>query len=564
LQLERLGHGHVEPSGGDRFKPSPEVVSAPILQHPIYGCADTVVVTGFSPGAELQIFIQGKTAPVGIDHAAVDPSGQVVKVSGALTIGQQVYAIAVKGGVSSKPSNTVVVTDYKLDYRNGLPQPEISPAPCLNCGAAVGVTSVIPGSHWIVYAENPTGGGGFGPKTQIASGDGYSYAFVSPKLSTGQRITVQASMCTDKSQFSAPPQIVQMDPTNIPAPTVDPFYQGATTLVVRAPGSTGLLDGAAVNVFGSFGTPPTDQIGGQPTPGGAQGVGINPVAPAGSPAAKAWANQALCNTGPNGPKQTELPCSSLPPAKIRTPLPGDTSVSVIAFVPGSSITIFAVNGGTTTQIGAGGGPQITLTQPVANGDTIYVLQSLGDCLAKDVFVIAAGCGDIDPSVCSGDWPAFRHSAWRDGQQPLPSVLTNPDEVRKLAQVWTFTVPSEDGVQAFRASPIVFQGVVYIGNGNGHLYALDADHGTLLWEYPAKGAPGLLSAYSQANGGENASSHGIAASATIAMNEGNRPMVVFGAPDPSLGMKMGSGRLFALNLTSGAEIWKSPEIAVVTG
>jgi outer membrane protein assembly factor BamB len=45
---------------------------------------------------------------------------------------------------------------------------------------------------------------------------------------------------------------------------------------------------------------------------------------------------------------------------------------------------------------------------------------------------------------------------------------------------------------------------------------------------------------------------------------DRPMVVFGAPDPSLGDKMGSNRLFALDPASGNVIWKSPEIAVVNG
>ena len=49
-----------------------------------------------------------------------------------------------------------------------------------------------------------------------------------------------------------------------------------------------------------------------------------------------------------------------------------------------------------------------------------------------------------------------------------------------------------------------------------------------------------------------------------LSEKTGPIVVFGAPDPSLGDKMGSGRLFALDPASGTVIWKSPEIAVVNG
>jgi outer membrane protein assembly factor BamB len=559
----RADDGRVEQGAGSRFKSNPEVVSAPILEHPIYGCADTVIVKGFAPHATLQIFVDGNITPSGVYSDATNPSGQVVKVSMPFTVGQTVTAKQVKAGVSSKASNTVTVTDYKADYPNGLPQPQIDPATCLDCGAAIGVSSssVIPGSNWTVFAQDPTGGGNYGPKTAVGSGVGYSYAFVSPHFKTKQRITVQSQMCTDKSQPSEA-QIVKPDPGTIPEPTVDKFYQGADTVTVWGPGGGNLLDGATLTVFGSFATPAGTTIGGQPTPGPGQTVGISPAAPGGNP--QAWAIQALCTPSKDGPKQTGLPCSSLPAAQIRPVLPGDTEVSVISFVPGSEIKIYAVGGGTTTQIGDGGGPEITLTQPIKSGDTIFVVQSLGNCQGTSAFVIAAGCTGLDPNVCSGDWPAFRHSGWRDGQQTMPSVLTNPDNVRKLKPVWTFTPPAADGPTAFKASPIVFQGRVFIGNGNGRLYALNATTGALLWEYPKPPAQALLSKYSQANGGENPSSHGLAASATIALNKNIRPMVVFGAPDPSLSDKMGSGRLFALDPASGAEIWKSPEIAVVDG
>jgi outer membrane protein assembly factor BamB len=557
---EALGDdGHVE-QGSERFRPNPKVLSPPILEHPIYGCADTVVVTGFVPHAELQVFVAGHAAALGTVSDAVNPSGQVIKVSMPFTVGQTVWAIQINGGVTSKRSNVVTVIDYKRDYPSGLPQPSISPATCLDCGAAVGVSNVIPGSSWTVFAETPMGTG-FGPKTPIGTGDGYSYAFVTPPLAKDQRITVQAKMCTDISQFSQPPQIVQSDPAILP-PEVQPFFQGADIVVVQGPAGASLLDGATLDVFGSFGALPTHRIGGQPTPGGLQQVGISPAAPGGTP--QIWATQALCKPSKSGPHQNGLACSDLPPAKIRTPLPGDTTVSVIAFVPGSEITIFAVNGGVTTQIGAGGGSEIVLTRPIKKDDDIFVLQSLGSCTAGKVFDILAGCGDTDPNVCSGDWPAFRHSGWRDGQQTLPSLLTNPDQVRKLKTVWTFTPPTADGPTAFKASPIVFQGKVFIGNGNGRLYALDAATGSLLWEFPPPSKPALLSAYSMANGGENPSSHGIAASATIAFGENQKAMVVFGAPDPSLGLNLGSGRLFALDPASGKPLWKSPALAIVDG
>jgi outer membrane protein assembly factor BamB len=66
---------------------------------------------------------------------------------------------------------------------------------------------------------------------------------------------------------------------------------------------------------------------------------------------------------------------------------------------------------------------------------------------------------------------------------------------------------------------------------------------------------------------NASSRGIASSATIArihkaVGGNDVDVVIFGAPDRSIGAGLGSGRLFALNAQTGVEVWKSPELAVL--
>jgi outer membrane protein assembly factor BamB len=101
--------------------------------------------------------------------------------------------------------------------------------------------------------------------------------------------------------------------------------------------------------------------------------------------------------------------------------------------------------------------------------------------------------------------------------------------------------------------------VYVGNGNGRLYALDANTGQLLWQYPAANQPALTSQFTC-----NPSSFGLASSATIARIRNEVDAVIFGAPDQSLAPGFGSGRLFALNANTGAEIWKSPAVAVLNG
>jgi len=546
----RADDGRVEKTGGQDLKFNPEVVSPPILIDPIYACASTVVVRGYAHDATLEIFVAGDPNSIGMTKGT-DPYQQTVKVSPAFTSGQTVTAIQIYKGVKSKASNAVVVKDFTVDYPSGLPKPRVSPAAQFECGKAVGAADVVPGAWWKAFAEDPKMGGGFDPPVQIGGNQDFPYTFVSP-LKKGQRIRIQSGLCKSLSALSDP-QIVAVDPPGAPpAPIVDhPVIEGADIVVVRGPGGQPLLDGAAIEVYGNLVPPPGDVIGGQPTPGGAQQIGISPVAPAGS---NFSASQALCSGSGAGPKTPVLPCSGLPAAKIRSPLPGDTEVYVTAFVPGSQIAIFDGS----KQIGLGGGSTIVLTQPIAAGDKITVVQQVGTCKSSEVFVAVAGCGDRDPNVCSRDWPAFRHSGWRDGQQPNPSVLADPDQVRKLKVVWTFTPP--DGPLGFRASPIVYKGQVFIGNANGRFYALDEATGTLQWEYPKPPKAALLSKFLVS---ANPSGKGLAASASIGTFK-EKTAVVFGGPDQSIGLGLGSGRLFALDPASGAEIWKSPEIAVVSG
>jgi len=162
--------------------------------------------------------------------------------------------------------------------------------------------------------------------------------------------------------------------------------------------------------------------------------------------------------------------------------------------------------------------------------------------------------------CSPDWPTFRHNGLRTGNQLNHGPLTDPAKVATLAIGWTF--PDAAGVTLtpppgpFRASPIVYRNVVYIGNSNGYFYAINATDGTLRWQYPLAGSPALTSTYTC-----NPSSEGVASSAVLTRINGT-DAVIFGAPDRSIGAGLGSGRLFALNAQTGVEIWKSPEVAVL--
>jgi outer membrane protein assembly factor BamB len=161
------------------------------------------------------------------------------------------------------------------------------------------------------------------------------------------------------------------------------------------------------------------------------------------------------------------------------------------------------------------------------------------------------------AACSSDWPAFRHNTLRTGNQLNHGPLADPAKVAGLSIGWTFPVGAVNPPPGpFRAGPVVFKGVVYIGNSNGYVYAINANDGSVKWVYPPMGAAPLTSTFTC-----NPSSEGIASSAAMAVIGGTNA-VVFGAPDRSIGTHLGSGRLFALDAKTGAEIWKSPEIGLL--
>jgi outer membrane protein assembly factor BamB len=543
---------HIQ-SGGQEFKNDPQVLSPLLLQRPIYACAQTVVVNGYIPNARVRIYLANNPIPIG-EVVATEPSNQPITVTRPLAVGQMVTAVQTFDGSDSRPSNTVTVTSHVADYPKGLPQPRIAPRPCYECGRAVGVADVIPGAWWKVYAEDPKAGGGYAAPIEIGGNADFPYTFVSSAFKRDQRLTVQSGICADKSPVSLA-EIVQPQPATIPSPVLDDaIYEGGTIVVARGPSGSPLLDGADIRVFSDNMTPNPNLVGGQPTPGGVQQIRINPAARSGN----YWATQALCTPSNPGPATAEKPCDALPPAKIRQLLPGDTVADVVEFVAGSRITIYSGR----QEIGDGSGSRIALTRPVNDGDRITVVQSVGRCTADRIYVMTAGCGDRDKNVCSSEWPTFRHSGLRDGHQPFDSALTDPEKVKTLKIKWTFTPPAHDDfVRQFRASPVVHNDIVYVGNGNGRLYALDAATGKLQWQYPTKGNPPLLSQYESLK--HNLSAEGVASSAAIGRVNG-RDAVIFAAPDQSIGAMKGSGRLFALDPVTGAEIWKSGEIAVLTG
>ncbi len=76
---------------------------------------------------------------------------------------------------------------------------------------------------------------------------------------------------------------------------------------------------------------------------------------------------------------------------------------------------------------------------------------------------------------ASNWPTFAHDMARTGMQTLPTGI-GISNANQLALNWTF----KDGV-GFLASPIVYNGTVYVVDHDGQLTALDASSGKIKWQ-----------------------------------------------------------------------------------
>jgi outer membrane protein assembly factor BamB len=173
-----------------------------------------------------------------------------------------------------------------------------------------------------------------------------------------------------------------------------------------------------------------------------------------------------------------------------------------------------------------------------------------------------------------EWPMYRSDINRTGHSSaLADPLSDPAQVATLHIVWAFPSPNRPPpqgppIQGFLASPVVKNGIAYIGNPNGEFYAIDMKTGLLVWQYPDPAKPNDPPPLNGTCGGGK---YGIGASATIT-NIKSEVAVIFGAPDPCKDGESnckkaddyGNGRLWAIDAKDGHLIWKSDVVAPVSG
>lgn len=376
------------------LRDDPAVLSPPILTQPLYACAKAINVTGYVPGATLDVEIEGAIAVPNFPGGSPAPFGATIHLPAPLVAAQKVRARQHHAGATSPWTAFAIVKDHTADYPAGLPRPEMFGTPLYKCGVRTGVQNLLVGCDVSITANAATVGA-------VAGANNPQGVNVSPAYDTGQHVRAWAKLCNDPSPPSIE-QIVQVPPLPLPVPGFDPIYAGGTQLVVNT-----IVNGAHFSLSRNG-----VHVGTFPCWGGKCLVGLNPPFTAGE---NFTATQELCpSDGPSNPGSgTVQPCSALPAPQLGPIQDGDTQVTITQFVPGSEIKVFVNN----VKTGDGSGPVVALTAPIPHHAVIDVWQILGSCLGSTVQQVNAQC--VNPPV-AGDpsaldlFPVGTHE-YADGQ-----------------------------------------------------------------------------------------------------------------------------------------------------
>src|ERR1041384_970738 len=112
-------------------------------------------------------------------------------------------------------------------------------------------------------------------------------------------------------------------------------------------------------------------------------------------------------------------------------------------------------------------------------------------LASSRFWLGAQVNDFRPvteamlrNPAPGDWLNWRRTdnAW--GYSPLDQITRQ--NVQQLQLAWSWAM---DDTGAQEATPLVYDGVMYLPNPRGVIQALDAATGDLIWEYRPESSKG---------------------------------------------------------------------------
>ena len=103
-------------------------------------------------------------------------------------------------------------------------------------------------------------------------------------------------------------------------------------------------------------------------------------------------------------------------------------------------------------------------------------------MLKQALMGAALCLPLAAFAGPGDWPSYGHDAGGGRFSPLAQIT--PENVDRLQPAWTYHMNPTPGATAAAATttPLVADGLLYLGTPYGRVVALDATTGSQVWAY----------------------------------------------------------------------------------
>jgi outer membrane protein assembly factor BamB len=105
---------------------------------------------------------------------------------------------------------------------------------------------------------------------------------------------------------------------------------------------------------------------------------------------------------------------------------------------------------------------------------LFVSAGVAGLLATGL--LGAGSAGTAAGTTFVNWPQYLYSPAHASDNAAATAIT-PANAASLTLAWHFS-PATSG---FLSSPVVYNGVIYIGAKNGYFYALNETTGAVIWQ-----------------------------------------------------------------------------------
>lgn len=171
---------------------APADLDTPVVQEPLFECADVVHVSNLHPGTRVKVYSRDLGAPIGEKQVYAEETD--VQVAPLLSAGDEILAITFGCGLESEASAPVEVRPLE-----DLEPPTVA-TPVYDCDDTVTVEDVVPGALVDVYVDGAWRG-------RATAGEIEVDVPIVGELEAGDRVAARQQLCDQQTQLSRPVEV---------------------------------------------------------------------------------------------------------------------------------------------------------------------------------------------------------------------------------------------------------------------------------------------------------------------------------------------------------------------